>query len=35
MAEIPDGARSEDAEVAIVGSSARVPGDLVEMKSVF
>ncbi|KAH7022561.1 hypothetical protein EDB80DRAFT_878103 [Ilyonectria destructans] len=32
MADTPDGARSEDAEVAIVGSSARVPGDLVEMK---
>ncbi|KAF7543212.1 hypothetical protein G7Z17_g10920 [Cylindrodendrum hubeiense] len=32
MADSLDGAKSEDAEVAIVGSSARVPGDLVEMK---
>lgn len=32
MAEVPDGPQEEDAEVAIVGSNTRTPGDLVEMK---
>lgn len=32
MTEVLDGSHDEDAEVAIVGSNTRTPGDLVEMK---
>ncbi|KAH7137170.1 hypothetical protein B0J13DRAFT_72897 [Dactylonectria estremocensis] len=34
MADIPDDSINEDSEVAIVGSNARAPGDLVELKQV-
>ncbi|KAH7133531.1 hypothetical protein EDB81DRAFT_104603 [Dactylonectria macrodidyma] len=34
MADVPDDSTHEDSEVAIVGSNARVPGDLVELKQI-
>ena len=32
MADASEGAGSEDAELSVLGSAARTPGDLVEMK---